>query len=267
MMLLIKTEFKRNFKSLLLWTSIVAGLALMMLAMYPAFAKTMGDIEGLLEAYPSGFMDAFGMGEGGLQMTDPYGWYGIEGYLFVTLIGGSYAAILGSSILSKEEDDTTIEFLLSKPISRNHILIGKAAVVLANLLFLSIILGIVTLIAFALIGDLEADVWFLYIVGGLILQMIFASLAFVVSVFVTKSRKVISISLGLVMGMYAIDIVSNVSDNFEFLKYFTPFEYVNAVSISVDKKFDLLYMFISLMIILISGFITWFVYSKKDISV
>ncbi len=267
MKLLIETEFKRNFKSLLLWTVIVVGLAVMMLAMYPAFASTMEDIGALMEAYPSGFMEAFGMGEGGLDMTEPYGWYGIEGYLFVTLIGGSYAAILGSSILSKEEDDSTIEFLLSKPISRNRVLFGKASVIIANLTFMNLVLGIVTLIAFALIGDFEVLIWFLYILGGFIIQLIFSSIALMISVFVVKSRKVMSISLGLVMGTYAIDIVSNVSENLEFLKYITPFEYVNAVSIAVDKQLDLLYMLFSLIIIIVSGFITWRVYTKKDISV
>jgi len=267
MRLLIETEFKRNFKSLLLWTVIVAGLALMMLALYPTFSEAMENIDSIIETYPSGFLEAFGMGDGGLDMTEPYGWYGIEGYLFVTLIGGSYAAILGSSILSKEEDDSTIEFLLSKPISRNKILLGKGIVILANLLVLNLVLGFVTMIAFMAIGDFEILIWFLYIMGGLIIQLIFASIAMCFSVFVTKSRKVMSMSLGLVMGMYAIDIVSNVSDNYEFIKYITPFEYVSAIAIAVDKKFDLLYMFISFLLILISSFITWWVYSKKDIAV
>ncbi|MCK5761752.1 MAG: ABC transporter permease subunit [Candidatus Izimaplasma sp.] len=267
MRLLIETEFKRNFKSLLLWTSIVAGLALMMLAMFPAFAEAMESIDDILAAYPAEFMDMFRMGDGGLDMTDPYGWYGIEGYLFVTLIGGSYAAILGSSILSKEEDDSTIEFLLSKPISRNKILLGKGFVILANLVFLNLVLGLVTIIAFASIGDLIIIIWFLYIVGGLILQLIFASIALSFSVFITKSRKVMSMSLGLVMGMYAIDIVSNVSDKYEFLKYITPFEYVSAIAIAVDKKFDPIYMLISFSIILISSTVTWWFYSKKDITV
>lgn len=267
MMLLVKTEFKRNFKSLLLWTAIIVGTALMMMAMYPAFKDSFANIEEMLANYPKEFLEAFGLGEGQLNMGDPYGWFGVEGYLFVTLIGGSYAAILGSSILSKEEDDKSIEFLLSKPISRNQILLGKALVVVSNLVVLNIIMGLVLLISFSIIGDLKVLTWLLYIVGPFILEIIFASIAFMVSVFVTKSRKVMSISLGIVIGMYAVDLIAKLTDTFEFLKYITPYEYVNATSIVNDNMIKPLYLLFSLLIVLISGFISWYVYTKKDITV
>ena len=158
--------------------------------------------------FPPEFLEAFGMGEGGLDMSSFYGWFGVEGFLFVNLIGGSYAAILGGSILSKEEDDKTIEFLLSKPISRSKILFGKALVVLMNLLLMNILVSAVLLIAFMIYGDVNGMVWFLYSFAPLILQMIFASFSFLISVFVTKSRKVLSIALGIVIGTYVIDKIN-----------------------------------------------------------
>jgi len=229
MKLLMKTEFKRNLKSLLLWTLILIGLTAMMLALFPAFKDSFSDIEDFLSAYPEGFLEAFGLGEGGLDMTNIYGWYGMEGYLFVILIGGSYAAILGGSILSKEEDEKTIEFLLSQPISRQQVFFGKALVVLLNLFIMDLMLSVVLLIAFSAMAQLNVVVWLLFSFAPLILQVIFASISLLISIFITKSRKVMSIALGLVIGMYVIDLISTLTDAGDFLKYFTPYEYINAV--------------------------------------
>ncbi|AUD65784.1 hypothetical protein BK011_08840 [Tenericutes bacterium MZ-XQ] len=263
---LVVTEFKRNFKSLILWASIVAGMAALMLLLYPAFKDAFSQLEELLSVYPEEFLEAFGMGEGGLDMSDFYGWFGVEGYLFVNLIGGSYAAILGGSILSKEEDDKTVEFLLSKPISRDRILVGKGLVVALNLFLLNTLVCIVLLIAFSIYGDLNVVVWLLFSYAPFILQMIFASLSFLISVFVTKSRKVLSIALGIVIGMYVIDLISKLTEEFEYLKYITPYEYINAVTIVNDEMIKPLYLLISILIIGVSFGFAWFFYRKKDIT-
>lgn len=263
---LILSEFKRNFKSLILWSSIVAGTAGLMLMLYPAFKDAFSQMEEFFSLFPPQFLEMFGMGEGGLDMGSFYGWFGVEGYLFVNLIGGSYAAILGGSILSKEEDDKTIEFLLSKPISRSKILFGKAIVVAMNLVLLNVLVSIILLIAFMIYGDVKPVVWLLYSFAPFILQMIFASLSFLISVFVTKSRQVISIALGIVIGMYVIDLISKLTDEFEYLKYISPYEYINAVSIVNDEMIKPLYLLITVLIISISFTLAWLFYRKKDIT-
>lgn len=114
----ILIEFKRNFKSLILWLVIVVGIVVLMFMLFLVFEDVFFNIEEFLSMYLFEFLEIFGMGEGGLDMSIFYGWFGVEGYLFVNLIGGSFVVILGGSILSKEEDDKMIEFLLSKLISR-----------------------------------------------------------------------------------------------------------------------------------------------------
>lgn len=263
--LLIKTEFKRNLKSLILWTSIIAGLSFIMLSLFPAFESSMADLESMLASFPEAFLDAFGLGENGLDLSSAYGWYGMEGYLFVVLIGGSYAAILGSSMLAKEEDDKTIEFLLSKPISRKHVLLGKTIVVIINLFILNFILFLSNLLGFLIVADIEWVTLILLMVGPFFLQVIFASMAMAISVFATKSRAVMSISLGLVIGLYFLDVIATVTDKLNFLKYFTLYEYVNAIDLIDKHRIEPLYLILSLAFIALSTFITWFFYTRKDI--
>jgi len=264
---LMKMEFKRNQKSLLLWTVIISGLAGLMLALFPSFEGTFSELEELLSSYPDAFLDAFGLGENGLNMETIYGWFGVEGYLFVTLIGGSYAALLGSGILSKEEDEKTIEFLMSQPISRSHVFLAKSLIVLVNLIIMNVVLSLVLLLFFNLYGDsFDFIVWLLYSFAPLLLQLVLASLALLFSVFITQSRKVTSISLGLSIGLYVLDIISKLTEEAEFLKYFTPYEYVNAVAIVNENQIEPLYLILSLSIIVVSIFVSYKVYLKKDFS-
>ena len=87
MKLLFKTEFKRNLKSLLLWSGIIIGLVILMLSLYPVFQNSFSQMEELLAIFPDGFLKVFGIGgEGGLDISTAYGWYGMEGYLFVEVM-------------------------------------------------------------------------------------------------------------------------------------------------------------------------------------
>ena len=56
-----------------------------------------------------------------------FGWLKSEGFVFALLIIGAYSGILGSNILLKEENDKTIEYLNSVPVTRKKIAVSKIA--------------------------------------------------------------------------------------------------------------------------------------------
>lgn len=63
-------------------------------------------------------------------MTEVMGYYGSKSYSLLLLIGGIFSIMLFSSIFVKEKDERTIEFLLSKPITRNQMITEKLLAVL-----------------------------------------------------------------------------------------------------------------------------------------
>jgi ABC-2 type transport system permease protein len=66
--------------------------------------------------------------------------------------------------------------------------------------------------------------------------------------------------------MYVIDLISKLTEEFEYLKYITPYEYINAVTIVNDEMIKPLYLLISVLIIGVSFGAAWFFYRKKDIT-
>lgn len=115
-------ELKGNWRSLVAWSVILAGLGLMVMAIYPSFAADQARLQQFLEAYPKEFLEALGLER--LNFGEPVGFYGTEVYLMVTLFGGIYAAMLGAGLLAKEKDEKTIPGYIA-------VLLGVSAVAVA----------------------------------------------------------------------------------------------------------------------------------------
>lgn len=260
-------ELKRNSKSLIIWSVVLMALIVMMMSMFPSISKDSENINKLLESYPKELLDAFNMGE--IDFGDVFGYYSIEGYLFLTLFGSIYAILLSSGILSKEQGDKTIEFLLSKPILRKEIITSKLACFITNILIFNVLLSLSLFFSVKIFDDNEFNtkIFFLLSIAPLLLHLTFGTLGFFISLFMKKSRQILSISLGMVLSMYFLSIIANISDKLEFLKYFTPFEYVNSANIINDEKIKGIYLLIFLIVNVLSIFMTYLVYQKKDITV
>lgn len=90
--MIIRREWKRSRKSLLVWSLILAGLIIWLLSIFPQFAEQQESMDQLFAAYPDSMKDMFKMNE--LSLGTLIGFYGVEVYMMTTLLGSIYAAIL-----------------------------------------------------------------------------------------------------------------------------------------------------------------------------
>ncbi|MTI47522.1 ABC transporter permease subunit [Sporosalibacterium faouarense] len=260
-------EINKNKKSLMIWTAIIVTLVVMVMAFYPTISAETETYERMLESMPKGFTAAFGVGS--LSMGNIFGYYAIEGYLMITLLGSIYAVMLASGILSKEESDKTIEFLLSKPITRKEIVTNKLLSYITNIIILNIIATIVLFISFQIFkeDDFNMKTFILISIAPLLLHLVFAAIGFLVSVFITKGKKVTPIALGIVLVTYFMGILAELSDKLEFLKYLSPFKYFEAKDIISNDAIQMKYIALTVIINLVCIVLTYVFYSKKDITV
>ncbi len=266
-MIILKREWKRNRKTLFIWTITISLLLLIMMSVYPTFAKNNEMMQNLLQFYPESMLNAFGLDT--LNMANILDYFSIEAYLFLTLFGSIYAALLSSNILSKEENDKTIEFLLAKPVTRTQIITSKLIIVLINILIFNLINGIVAIISFEMYKTTNYDfnTLILLILGSFLMHLTFASLTLLFSVFYTKTKSIYSISIGIVLITYFLSIVANISEKFNFFRYFTPFKYIEASEIISAGRIDPFYLLLITTIIIVGICSTYFLYNKKNITV
>ncbi|RJS60399.1 ABC transporter permease subunit [Bacillus sp. PK3_68] len=265
--MIIQREWKRSRKSLIIWSLILGGLVIWLLSIFPQFAEQQEDMEKLFEAYPDSMKDLFKMNE--LSLSTLIGFYGIEVYMMTTLLGSIYAAILASNMLAKEENDKTVEFLLSKPVTRNEIVGQKAAVVIINVFILNIVVAMASLIGFQLAKGYEVPykTFALLVIGALLLHLTFAALSYLLSAVMRKTRNTLAVSIAVVIITYFLNMMSGLSEELNVVKYMSPFYYIEAASIINDHKLEPAYSLIMVMVCLLSLFAAFMVYKRKDISV
>lgn len=260
-------ELKRNSKSLIIWSTISIILLAMVMAIYPTMVKEAENYSAILEGMPEAITLMFGIEE--LSLADIFGYYSVEGYIILTLLVSIYAIMLSGGILSKEESDKTIEFLLAKPITRREIVTSKLFAYLTNIVIFNLLLTITLFISFEAvkIEDYDMKTFIILNVAPLLLMLTFSAIGFLLSVFITKSKKILPASLGIVMVTYFLSIISGISDKLENLKYLSPFKYVEASKIIKNGRIEGKYLIIMLVINVLCIGLTYIFYNKKDISV
>lgn len=265
-MLIYRRELRVNRKGLIIWSAIMGLMLVMIIAFYPEMSKQQDTYQQLLSSMGD-LLKAFGISQ--FEMSNVLEYYSIEGYLTVTLFGSIYAVILASSILSKEQSEKTIEFLLAKPVDRTSIVLQKFAALFTNILLFNSILTLTNLILFNIYeqNDFSYKLFFWISFAPFMLQMTLASIGFAFSVFIKKSRTAIYTALGVVFIFYIFDVVSSLSDKLEVLKHLTPFEYTNASDILESGSIDGAYMIVMFFVIIISIVLSVVLYNRKNITI
>ena len=264
----LRFELKRNFRTFLIWTISVAAFVAYMLSVYQSsFASAGKGIEEFVKMFPESFRRAFGMDR--LDLATVTGYFGAEVHLMIILFGAMYAALLSSSLLSKEENDKTVEFLLARPITRSELVTQK---LLASVAYVALFTGInwgVSYAAMKVYGKSGFGAGPFWLLGGMTFLVILAvaALSFMGSVFVTRNRAVYSASLGFVLGLYALQIIADVSEKARFLRFVTPFKWASAADVLPTGKVDPVYVVIALAVIALSVAGSYVAYNRKDIAV
>ena len=261
---MFKREFKINLKSLILWTGILLAIYILIFAIYPSLIteETKIVLEQMLNSMPQEMLESFNMDIVGIESA--YGWFKTEGYIFLTIIGGLYAAILGSTILLKEESDKTIEFLYSKPVSRVKIITSKILCGIVNILIFTFAVTIVNGIALSGIEDFRIKEYLMIsIIPILLYYMLFFIMLFV-STFFKKTKKAMTIGIGLVFISYFMQIIGNMGEKIEIIKNISLFEFVSSRYIILNNSLDIKYLLLGIAIIIVTTIGTYHRYNHKE---
>ena len=255
-------ELKQGFKALLIWTASIAFMMLVCILMFPEMKNEMDNVSEMF-ANMGGFSAAFGMDK--LSFGDLMGFYGIECGNILGLGGGFFAALTAISVLAKEEKDHTAEFLFTHPVSRFSIITQKLLSVLTQIIVLNIAVVAISLISAAAIGEeFQIKEFTLLHIAYLIMQLEIACICFGISAFIRRGS--IGIGLGLALALYFINIVCNISEQANFLRYITPYAYAEASDIISEAKLEAGLIAIGVCFSL-AGVVTAYIrYTKKDIA-
>jgi len=112
--------------------------------------------------------------------------------------------------------------------------------------------------------EYSIEAFLLLSIGPWLLHLTFAAIGLLISVFVVKAKSVYPVSIGFVLVMYFISVMSSISDKLTNLKYFTPFKYVDSPDIIVNERIEPIYLIIMFAIITVSTAATYVLYNRKN---
>lgn len=263
---IILRELRAHRKSLIIWC--ISSIFLV--------ASGMGKFSAVYSSGNTSMMDMFEtmpkslkvlLGVGVFDLTTAIGFFAIL-FVYLALMATIHATMLGSGVIGNEERDKTIEFLMVKPVSRKRVVISKLIAALINIL----IFNLVTLFtAIGMVGKyyhngepFVGDIVVL-MVGLFILQLLFMSMGAFFAGISKKTKLAGSLSTSILLVMFILSIVAEMSDKISALKYMTPFKYYDAKTLLVDGGFNPIVVLLTLILIaglVIAGTVG---YTKRDL--
>lgn len=261
-MTIFKHELKRGRLSLIIWSAAISFMLALCVFIYPEMSTQMGDISAMF-ADMGGFSQAFGMDR--INFGEFTGFFGVECGNVLGLGGAFFAAMLGVSALAKEEKEHTAEFLLTHPVSRTRVITEKLCAVIAQIVLLNAAVIVVTGLSVLAIGEeLPAKTLTLLFLAYFLMQLEIAAVTFGISAFLKRGS--LGIGLGLASVFYFINIVSNLTEDAEFLKYITPFGYTDGATIVADVAINSAYLAVGAAFAVVGIILAFGKYQKKDIA-
>lgn len=262
---MLKRELKINFKSFLIWTSILLALFLVVYLVYPFIisSENIQMIDEMMAMFPEEMLKAFNMDIASID--NAFGWLKTEGFIFVLLITGVYASIMGSNILLKEESDKTIEYLSSLPIKRKDILFNKIVCAFIYIVLMIVVIGLFNYIGLLLSGDFDQKQYILLSFTPILSALPLFAINLFISTFMHKTKSSIGISLGVVFVSYFLQILSEISDVTEFFKYFTVYTLADIRNVIINIEINPIMIILSFLITTLFIIGTYVNYEKKEL--
>ena len=145
---LLAFELKKSQKTIMILSLVSGFMVMFSMFFYKSIAENMAVLSGFLSTgVMQGIMSAFNVDVFAMRTLN--GFFATYSTMWIVLMGSVFFGYFGSELLAKEEKMGSIEFLLSKPIKRQHIFISKLlSLLIASFVFMVIVglLGYVSIL-------------------------------------------------------------------------------------------------------------------------
>ncbi|MDQ6418825.1 ABC transporter permease subunit [Paenibacillus sp. LHD-117] len=256
-------ELKAYRNTTLIWTGSIAALVLLMMSIYPSFAKDADAFREVIESMPEAVMKAVG-----IQLDTIASLLGFYSYIFlyVTLCGSIQAMHLGASILSKETREKTADFLLSKPVTRGAVFASKTLAALTLLLLTNaVFFAASSLIASAVkLESFDYGTFALISLSLLLIQLVFLAIGIAAALLLPRMRTVLPVTLGTVFAFFIISFIGATTGDGK-LRYLTPFQYYDRAYIMEHSGYEPEFIAASAVIIVACTAFGILRYLKRDV--
>lgn len=241
----------------------------MYVAMFPSFADKKEEFEKVMEAYPESMIETFGIKDAASIFENIENFLAVENYSFlwpIMLI--ALCVSIGGYTIAGEVERKTIETLLSQPIDRIKLYWAKY---LSGLVIIAIfsIVTIMSVIPLAKLYNVSYQLTshFFMLIIGLLFALSVYSLTVLFSTIFNERSKPYFMTIGILIIMYALNIVSGLKDDYDNLKYASFFYYFDPAKALSEQQIGIEAVLIFCGISVISALLGLIIFKNKNIIV
>ncbi|MDZ7633572.1 MAG: ABC transporter permease subunit [Bacteroidales bacterium] len=259
-------ELRSNALTLLIWTAIITALTALTMSFYGVFLENNQKILAMVSILPEGALQFKGISNVD-DMFSVLGFYSANNVIYMLVLGSIYSIVLSSGILLKEEYSKTAEFLLAWPLTRSEIFFSKAAVVFINVLVINVVTAIAGYITLETVKrePFSTNSFLVMSIYTLMLNLFFASLGLFMSTLVKRARPITTLSIGLVLILYFIFTISNITESLSMLGYVSPYKFVNLDTLDPNYRIGFVSVLYFTLLSILMIIISLRLYKRKDI--
>ena len=259
-----KFELGMLRRSILIWSLAIPAFFIFYVSFFPMMAGE--GLDEMFNQFPDAFMAFFGVNPD-LPISNILGYTSLT-YGMIQIPLAIQASNYGFHMLSVEERELTADFLLTKPISRTKIMVSKFLAALTSLTIVNIAVCIGTFVSIALFRESQSVNWnFVWILlsTNVFFQLFFISIGMFISTVVKKVPSVLSLSMGLGIGLYILYSLGKMLSS-RLIMIISPYAHFAPDYILAEGHYDWGLVWISFTVIILSLGGSYFFYTRRNIA-
>lgn len=260
----IKWSIKLRKTSIVWWCVGMASFVFLTLIFYPSFKQDAAELQKTFENLPDAALQLLG---GSNDFFSPVGYLNSQVYfIMMPILLGIVAIGQGSNMLTKEEQDKTIEGLLARPISRSKLLLSKALTGIAILSIITLATHI-SIIVVSKMVDLEVSVSLMTQATfvSFLMCLSFGSIAYLLTATGRAKGASLGVAAFIAFGGYIISSLSGTVSWLSGPSKIFPFTYYDPEKI-LQGTYNWNNIWFFVVVILISGLFSWIAFRRRDIA-
>jgi ABC-2 type transport system permease protein len=243
------------------WGLGLGGLGYLLLDIYGSIFQRSVDLQSFIDAFPEEFLAFFGDTNSFLTME---GFLGLEFFSYMPVILGILVVSSASSLISKQEENGSLELIAAQPISRSEIFWGKvfALIISVFLILLMTWTGMFLAVSRAENLDLSALELINPFISLFAILLVFLGFALFLAMILQSGGSAGLLAGFLLIASYFITSLSRLDEDLAPFNRFSPMKYYQGGD--AIKALDVEYLLILLGISVVFFVLAWLFFAKRD---
>lgn len=219
-------------RSALIWGLALGAYSAVMAASVTTFSGSADQMNQMMQAYPEGLLEAFGI----TDLGDVRNFLHSQVFILAPLALAFFPILVAAGAIAGAEERGTIDVLLGNPIRRPYLVVGSFLATAISLLGILALVGLITWGAAALVDvDLSPGSTASAVLNLWPVCLFFGGLAMLFSALLHRRALAIAIPAFVLFAMYLVDTLGRVSEDLEYLRPWSVFYYYgSAIEDGID---------------------------------